>query len=102
MGNWYVVLDSTSIDLSGGATKIGNITAQNPILDRQHPAYGTGSGADSDLFEIDGDALVTKPSVDYSGKAEYAVNITSTGNFGTNNFRIISVTVTGADNAGLP
>ena len=102
LGNWYVVLDSTSIDIGGGAMKIGNIAAQNQILDRQHPAYGMGSGADSALFVIDGDDLMTKPSVDYSGKTEYAVNITSTGDFGTNNFRVINVTVTGADDTGMP
>ena len=102
LGNWYIVLDSTSIDIGGGATKIGNIAAQNPILDDQGPAYRMGSGADSDLFVIDGDVLMTKPSVDYSGKAGYAVNVTSTGDFGKNNFRVISVTVTGAGNTGLP
>ena len=102
LGNWYVVLDSTSIDIGGGAMKIGNIAAQNPSLDNQNPTYGMGSGADSDLFEIDGDVLVTKPSVDYSGKAGYAVNIISTGDFGKNNFKMINVTVTGAGNTGLP
>ena len=45
---------------------------------------------------------MTKPSVDYSGKAEYAVNITATGDFGVNNFKVINVTVTGADDAGMP
>ena len=101
LGNWYVVLDSTSIDIGSGTTKIGSIAAQNQILDDQNPTYGIGSGADSALFVIDGDVLTTKPSVDY-GKAEYAVNITSTGDFGNNNFRVISVTVTGADNTELP
>ena len=96
LGNWYVVLDSTSINIGSGTTNIGSIAAQNPILDGQNPTYGIGTGADSALFEIDGDILMTKPSVDY-GKAEYAVNITSTGDFGVNNFRVISVTVTGAD-----
>ena len=74
----------------------------NPLLDSQNPTYDMGSGADSALFAIDGDALVIKPSVDYSGKAEYAVNITSTGDFGKNNFRVINVTVTGASNTELP
>ena len=96
LGNWYVVLDSTSIDIGGGATKIGNIAAQNPFLDGQDPTYGMGSGADSDLFVIDGNVLVTKPSVDYSGRAEYVINITSTGDFGKNNFKMINVMVTGA------
>ena len=102
LGNWYVVLDNASIDISSGATKIGSIAAQNPILDGQNPTYGMGSGADSDLFVIDGDDLMTKPSVDYSGKTGYAVNITSTGDFGKNNFRVINVTVTGTGNTELP
>ena len=102
LGSWYVVLDSTSIDIGGGATKIGNIAAQNPFLDSQNPTYRMESGTDSDLFVIDGDVLVTKPSVDYSGKTEYAVNITSTGDFGKNNFKVINVTVTEAGNTGLP
>ena len=100
LGNWYVVLDNTSIAISSGAMKIGNIAAQNPIFDRQDITYEIGSGADSALFEIDGDALLIKPSANYSGKTEYAVNITSTGDFGVNNFRVINVTVTGAGDAG--
>ena len=32
----------------------------------------------------------------------YAVNITSTGDFGKNNFKVINVTVTEAGNTGLP
>ena len=102
LGSWYVVLDSTSIDIGGGATKIGNIAAQNPFLDSQNPTYRMESGTDSDLFVIDGDVLTIKPSVDYSGKTEYAVNITSTGDFGKNNFKVINVTVTEAGNTGLP
>jgi len=101
LGSWYVVLDNASIDLRGGddgaAKKVGNIAAQNPILDGQNPAYGIGTGGDSDLFEIDGNTLVVKPSADYPDKAKYAVNVTSTGDFGTSNFRMVGVTVTGAD-----
>ncbi len=96
LGSWYIVLDSTSIDIGSGTKSVGNIAAQNPILDWQYPVYGIGSGADSVLFVIDGDDLMIKPSVDYSGKTEYAVNITSTGDFGKNNFRVINVTVIGA------
>ena len=54
LGNWYIVLDNASID--SGAMKIGNIAAQNQILDGQNPAYGVGSGVDSTLFVIDRDA----------------------------------------------
>ena len=99
LGNWYIVLDGTSIDIGSGAKNIGNITAQNPTLDGQNPVYGVGSGGDSALFAIDGDTLLIKPSANYSGKTEYTVNITSTGDFGMNNFRMINVTVTGTGDA---
>ena len=97
LGAWCIILDDTSIDIGSGAKKIGNITAQNPILGRQYLAYGIGSGADSALFAIDGNTLKIKPSSDYSGKTEYAVKITATSSFGVNNFQVINVTVTGAD-----
>ena len=100
LGNWYVVLDNASIDIGSGAKKIGNIAAQNPILDSQNPTYSIGSGGDSAFFAIDGGALLTKPSTDYSGKTQYAINITSAGGFGMNNFRVIDVTVTGTGDAG--
>ena len=88
LGNWYIVLDNTSIDISSGARKIGNIATQNPFLDSQNPTYGIGSSGDSALFAIDGDTLRINPSVNYSDKTEYVINITSTGKFGTNNFRV--------------
>ena len=100
MGSWYVVLDNASIDIGSGTRKIGNIAAQNPVLDSQNPTYGIGSGADSALFEIGGGTLLIKPSADYSGKTRYAVNVTSTGGFGANNFQAINVTVAGAGDAG--
>ena len=102
LGNWYIVLDNTSIDIGEGAEKIGNISAQNPTLDRRIRAYDVGSGSDSALFKIEKDVLRIKPSADYSGKTEYTVNITSTGPFGANSFRVINVTVTGAGDVGPP
>ena len=99
LGEWYITIDNTSINIVDGTKIIGNIAAQNFVLDRQDIAYEIGSGADSAYFEIDGDTLLIKPSANYSGKTEYAVNITSTGDFGVNNFRVINVTVTGAGDA---
>ena len=97
LGIWHIILDDTSIDIGSGAKKIGDITVQNPVLNGQNPVYGIGSGADSALFAIDGNTLKIKPSADYSGKTGYAVKITSTGDFGTNNFQVINVTMAGAD-----
>ena len=101
LGEWYITIDNTSINIVDGTKIIGNIAAQNFVLDRQDITYEIGSGADSALFEIDGDTLLIKPSADYSDKTEYAVNITSTGDFGVSNFRMINVTVTGTGDAGL-
>ena len=92
---WYIILDDTFIDIGSGAKKIEDITAQNPVLNGQNPVYGIGSGADFALFAIDGNALKIKPSADYCGKTGYAVKITSPGDFGTNNFQVINVTVAG-------
>ena len=96
LGSWYITLDNTSISVGDGTEVIGNIAAQNWFLDLQDITYEIGSSGDSALFEIDGDALKIKPSADYSGKTEYVVTVTSTGGFSINNFRVISVTVTGA------
>ena len=101
LGNWYIVLDNTSIDLESGAA-IGNITAQNGVLNGQNPAYGIGSGDDSSLFVINATGKTLELNPDGSHSAGfYTVNITATGDFGTDNSRTISVTVTGAA-AGPP
>ena len=96
LGNWYIVLDSASIDLESGAA-IGNITAQNGFLNGQNPAYGIGPGDDSGLFVVNaiGNTLELNPGEDHSA-GTYTANITATGDFGTDNSRTISVTVTGA------
>ena len=101
LGNWYIVLDNTSIDIGDGTEVIGNIVAQNSLLDSQDITYKIGTGGDSALFAIDGDAMKIKPSADY-GKTEYAVNVTSTGDFGVNNFQMIDVMVTRTGDAGPP
>ncbi len=94
LGNWYVVLDDTVIF---NATETLAIRAQNSWLDNRNPTYGLGTGGDSDLFVITGDILGRNSTVDYSGKTGYSVNITSTGDFGTSNYRIYDITVTGED-----
>ena len=95
LGNWYIVLDNTSIDLESGAA-IGNITAQNGFLNGQNPAYGIGPGGDSGLFVISatGNTLELNPDGSHSA-GTYTADITATGDFGTDNSRTISVTVTG-------
>ena len=90
LGKWYVVLDDTSADAGTAGTTVGNISAQNALLDFQNPAYSLGTGGDSGSFALDGSTLKLKE--DLSGGA-YTVTIQSTGSFGTNNSRTYEVTV---------
>ena len=65
LGNWYIVLNSASINDGDESQTVGSIAAQN-FLDVQNPVYGIGSGGDSDLFEINGNILKIKErSVSY-------------------------------------
>ena len=92
LGNWYIVLDGTSIDYDKVPGVVGRISAQNSYLDGQNPAYGIGSGGDSDSFELDGSSLVLTA---VPSKRQYAVNVTSTGDFGTGNSKMIKIAVSG-------
>ena len=93
LGSWYITLDGTSIDDDGAAKTVGNISALNSFLGGQDPTYGIGSGGDSELFELDGTSLKLKTIPNHLMKESYTVNITSTGTFGTNNFRIFDIAV---------
>ena len=97
LGAWYIVLDSTSVD--GADRTVGEITAQNSFLDGQNPAYGLGSGGDSDHFEIDSTVLKLKAA---PTKSPYTVTITSTGDFGTNNSHTFEIDVVGGFNDTPP
>ena len=89
LGSWYITLDNTSI--AGIPGTVGNIAAQNKFLAAQGPAYGIGSGSDSEHFEINGTELIMISAPDDSPAT---VNITSTGGFGTSNSRIFEITFT--------
>ncbi len=95
LGGWYIVLDDVTIS---NATETLAIGAQNGVLRSQNPMYGLGSGGDSGMFMISSGSLGLKAAADYSAKTEYVVNVTSTGLFGTNNWRMVDVTVTDAPN----
>ena len=107
LGPWYIVLDSDTIFYP---TQTLEIMAQNSFLDGQNPMYGLGVGGDSDLFVVDADAgtLGLDPNSDPSPPPNeiYQVNVTSTGNFGTANHRMVEVmvevTVDNADPAVTP
>ena len=90
LGKWYIVLDDMTIDYDDAPGVVGGMSAQNPFLDGQNPAYGIGPGGDSDSFGLNGSSLVLKA---VPAKRTYAVNVTSTGDFGTGNSKMIEVAV---------
>ena len=90
LGEWYIVLDDTVIDYDGAPGIVGSVSAQNSVLDGQNPTYSLGSGGDSDSFEMDGNNLVLNV---VPVKSLYTVNILSTGDFGTDNSRMMNITV---------
>ena len=99
LGKWYIVLDDTVIEGDNATGTVGRIAAQNSFLGAQNPAYGIGSGMDSASFEMDGASLRLKAVSDRLTKDLYTVNVTSSGGFGTNNFRILEVSV---EVSGIP
>ena len=90
LGAWYIIPDSTTISKSDAPGTIGTISSQNIFLDGHSPTYGIGTGGDSALFNITGSDLVLDAVPD---RTAYTVNVTSTGTFGTNNHRILQVSV---------
>ena len=99
LGKWYITLDGTAVD--GDTWAAGTISAQNSFLDDQSPAYGIGTGGDSNLFEINGSVLRLKGAPDRSAGGTYTVTVTSTGDFGASNSRTLEVTVA-ANPGGIP
>ena len=85
LGLWYVTLDGST--LRTGNLTVGNITAQNSILQGQSPRYiltsGTGD-TDNSLFQISGNTLSIKQ---VPAKSEYSIRIgvSGSGIFGENN-----------------
>ncbi len=99
LGDWYVVPADTMVN--SGSTMVTTITAQNPFLDGQNPAYSVAPGGDGDLFEVCGNVLMSA-SPEYS-KHSYDITIVSDGGFAPPNSAGVTVTVGGvaASNAGM-
>ena len=93
LGKWYIVPDDMVIEGGNATETVGIIAAQNSFLRDQSPVYGIGSGGDSTSFEMDGASLRLKAVSDRLTGDSYTVNVTSSGGFGTNNFRILEVYV---------
>ena len=96
LGPWYIVLDDNTIESSDVPGAVGNISTRNPYLDDQNPEYGIDSGGDSDYFEINGNVL-SMLSVPDGDAGPYTVDITSTGDYGTDNSRTYEITVISSD-----
>ena len=100
LGPWYIVLDDNTIKSSDVPGVVGDISTRNPYLDDQNPEYGIGSGGDSEHFEINGNVL-NMLSVPDGHAGSYTVDITSTGDYGTDNSRIYEITVISSDTIAL-
>ena len=94
LGPWYIVLDQDNLTGSVGESAISNITTQNGHLAGHNPTYAV-TGEHDDLFEVvDGVIFRLKPGQNVASGA-YQVNVTASGAdlFGTNNHKVIRVTV---------
>ncbi len=100
LGPWYIVLDNDAIQGSDVPGAVGSISTRNPHLDSQNPEYGIGSGGDSDYFGISGNVL-SMLSVPDGDAGPYTVDITSTGDYGTDNSRTYEITVISSDIVSL-
>ena len=92
LGGWYIVPDRTTVDATSAPGTVAAISTQSTFLDRQNPSYGIGTGGDSASFSMNGADLVMDV---VPTKRTYAVNIASTGDFGTNNHILLEISVTG-------
>ena len=91
LGDWYIVLDETTIS---DANTMLAISAQNAYLDGQNPVYTIDLIAPGgDKFRIvNGSHLATRTDQTVA-PGQYNVTIKSTGSFGTDNFKIVGITV---------
>ena len=98
LGPWYAVLSNTNVQ--HGSNTIGNIAAQNTVLDGHNPTYTLVSGTgdtNNGSFEISGDTLSIKSG--HQNRTEYSIRIGVTGNnqmFGANNAAIVTLTKIGS------
>ena len=99
LGKWYVVPADTVYNTSDETSlAITTIAAQNFFLNSNHtPNYGIGTGGNSTLFSMTGSNLVFKAT---PSAGTYTVNVTAPGgDFGTNNHRVLDITVEGQDDS---
>ena len=99
LGTWYIVPADTDFDAGGDSLIVTTISAQNPYLRDHNPAYGMGSGGDSDLFEMTGPTLAFRSAPEVG--AYTAIVTASGGNVfeNGNNWMMLEITVHGSANS---
>ena len=85
LGRWYITLDDTTIS---SANETLAISAQNAYLDGQNPTYSVADAR----FAVAGGALAVNPD-QTPQPGSYNVTISSAGGFGTDNARVVEITV---------
>ena len=68
------------------------ITAQNAVLDAHNPVY-TLSGTDANSFTLTTGNVLTIKAPPATGRSSYTITIASTGAFGRNNRREVTITL---------
>ena len=91
LGDWYIVLDETTIS---DANKMLAISAQNSYLDGQNLVYTIDLIAPGgDKFRIVNGSHLAARADQTVAPGQYNVTIKSTGSFGTDNSKIVGITV---------
>ncbi len=99
LGLWYIgdgELTMSSRIMAGDA--VATITAQNAFLDAHNPMY-TLSGTDANSFTLTTGNILTIKAPPATGKSSYTITIASTGVFGTNNQRTVTIILNEAESA---
>ena len=93
LGTWYIVPANTTFDAGSTSLDVTTVSAQNPYLLDHNPAYGMGSGGDSNLFEMTGSTLAFRSVPDVGS---YTVIVTASGGNvfeNGNNWVVLEITV---------
>ena len=99
LGTWYIVPADTEFDAGDSSLGVTTISAQNRYLEDQSPAYGMGSGGNSDLFEMTDSTLAFRSAPD---AGSYTANVTASGSDvfeNGNNWRMLEITVRDSANS---
>ncbi len=92
LGPWYIGFGELAMSSTLMAGDVAaTITAQNAFLDAHTPMYAL-SGTDANFFTLTGNVLTIK-APPATRKSSYTITIASTGAFGTNNQRDVTITL---------